>query len=170
MPFVVEDGTAKADANAYLTVADADAYAADHTTPTGWGAASSTTKEAAIRAATDFLDRQYDGCWRGCRYTSTQRLAWPRSYVVLDGYEQSVAPLPRQLREACAELAFKSFGGESLMPDVADPSVITSESVEVGPISKSVTYAGGKAVAAYRRTVESLVAPLLRDPNVVGRG
>lgn len=170
MPFVVEDGTAKADANAYLTVADADAYAADHVTPTGWGMAASTAKEAAIRAATDFIDRQYEGCWKGCRYTQSQRLAWPRGSVVLDGYEQSAAPLPRALREACAELAFKSFLGEPLMPDVSDPSVITSESVSVGPISKSVTYAGGKAVTAYRRTVESLVAPLLRDPNVVGRG
>lgn len=170
MPFVVEDGTAKADATAYLSVADADAYWADHGAPTTWTGAITATKEAALRAATDYLDRQYDGCWRGCRYTSTQRLSWPRGSVVLDGYEQSAAPLPRALREACAELAHRHIVDGSLMPDVADPSVITSESVEVGPISKSVTYAGGKAVAAYRRTVESLVAPLLRDPDVVGRG
>lgn len=170
MPFVVEDGTGKADATAYLTVAAADAYAADHTTPAGWSAASSTAKEAAIRAATDFLDRQYAGAWRGRPWSSTQRLSWPRGGVVLDGYELSASPLPRQLLEACAEVAFKSFLGEALMADVADPSRIVSESVAVGPISKSVTYAGAKASAAYWRTVESLVAPLLSDADLVGRG
>ena len=169
MAFIVEDGSGRSDATAYLTVAEADTYASDHTTPAGWGAASSATKEAAIRAATDFLDRQYAGCWKGDRYTLAQRLSWPRARVMLDGYELSAAPLPRELREACAELAFKSFLGEALMPDITDPSAIVQESVSVGPISKSVTYSGSKALAARRRTIETLVMPLLRDADVVGR-
>jgi hypothetical protein len=170
MAFIVEDGTGKSDANAYLAVADANAYWADHGNPAAWTGANDATKELGLRAAADFLDRQYAGCWRGDRSSGTQRLAWPRLNVWIDGHLLSAAPLPRELREAAAELAYRHVVSGDLMPDVADPSRIVSESVSVGPISKSVTYAGGKAVTAYRRTVESLVAPLLRDPDVVGRG
>lgn len=79
MALVVEDGSGKADADSYLSVADADALAAERGSPTAWTALTSPAKESALRYATEWLDGKY--VWAGTITYSTQALGWPRTYA-----------------------------------------------------------------------------------------
>jgi hypothetical protein len=71
-----EDGTGKADANTYASVADGDAYFEGHLYASAWTAATSDTKAAALAMATRLVDSQYQ--FRGYRAQDTQALQWPR--------------------------------------------------------------------------------------------
>ena len=48
MAIIVEDGTGLANANSFISVAGADAYWAEVTTPALWNAANTAAKEAAL--------------------------------------------------------------------------------------------------------------------------
>lgn len=163
MPLDVEDGTGRATAESYISVADADTYHAAHGAPSAWSASSTAEKEAALRAATDYIDRVYGPQFQGCRRTYTQRLYFPRDYVYIDDVWQDSSVLPRQLKEACAELALRSrTEANGLMPDLAEPGTIQSESVSVGSLSSSTVYMGGKSQIKQFRAVDFLIEPLLK--------
>lgn len=120
---IVEDGTGKADAEAYVSVADCTTYAAAHgLTFTG----DEPAKEARIRRATQYLDAQYT--FKGEPQTDTQALAWPRT----------VAPgvVPREIVSACCELACKAG---DLWADVDAAPVIEKT---IGPITKKYAAPG----------------------------
>lgn len=162
MTFVVEDGTGKVDANAYIDVALADSYDLDHGTQASWTALSSPLKEQAIRLATQYLDAAYLQRWGGTRLRDVQHLAWPRVDVYdNDEFLVRADEVPWQVEEATAEMARRSAAGDVLMPDVASASNVISESKSVGPLSKSVTYSGVKEVFKRYSIVENLLSALL---------
>lgn len=162
MSLIVEDGTGRSDAESYLSVADADTYHAAHGAPAAWTGASTGTKETALRTATDYLDSVYAEKWRGQPNLGTQRLAWPRYGVTIDGWWQDYSVIPRALKEATAELALRNITETTgIMPDVSEPGTIASESVGLGSLSKSTSYMGGKRQWKLFRRVEALVAKLL---------
>src|SRR5688572_6043385 len=77
MPLVVEDGTGLANADSYVSLAQADAY---HITlgNTGW-AGTNELKEQALRRATRYIDFFYYDRWSGVRLNGRdQALQWPR--------------------------------------------------------------------------------------------
>jgi len=76
---VVEDGTGRSNANSYLSVEDADSYHANLTQSAAWESAALAAKQSALIAATQYLDCEYGGLWRGVRAHEGQALAWPRS-------------------------------------------------------------------------------------------
>lgn len=121
MTIIVEDGTAKSDAESYATVAQADSYWLLRENTGTWGDQDLDVKEAALRKATDFITQQYRSAWKGKRYTATQSLCWPR-YDVWD-YDVYVPTLiastvvPSEVRNACIELAYRAVT-EDLTPDV----------------------------------------------------
>lgn len=158
MALIVEDGTGKVDAESYLSVADCDTY---HTAQgnSGW-TGTSGAKEIALRKATDYVDRLYGGTFLGTRKTTTQRLYWPRYDAWVDDVLVDSATIPRQLKEATAELALAALT-EDLMPSVAaGASGISSESKSVGPLSKSQTFIGGKTTAKDYRKARMLLGAL----------
>lgn len=161
MALVVEDGTGKSDAESYSSVADADSYHANHSGSTDWSGATTETKERALRLATQWIDTTYHDRWDSLRWGDTQRLAWPRSGVVIDGIPYDPDELPRALLEATAELALKNVQGDTLFADMADEGVLSSQSVRVGPITESKTYAGGSRGVKKYRLVEAMLRPLL---------
>ena len=67
MALTVEDGTGKADADAFVSVEDCDTYceARGLTDWTGVADSPADTKEAAIRRATDHLSAAY--AWKGAK-------------------------------------------------------------------------------------------------------
>lgn len=91
--------------NSYATVAEADAYHANHLYASAWTGAITANKEAALIWATRLLDEQAD--WHGYPTTLTQALRWPRSWVPdRDGQVWvSNAIVPTFLQNATAELA-----------------------------------------------------------------
>ena len=73
---IKEDGTGKADANAYANVADGDAYHAGHLYASAWTAATADQKAVALVMASRLIDAEYQ--FGGTRSVATQSLQWPR--------------------------------------------------------------------------------------------
>ena len=76
LTLIKEDGTGKADANAYADVADGDAYHDGHLYSTAWTGASAGQKTAALVMASRLIDGQSQ--FNGLRSQSGQALQWPR--------------------------------------------------------------------------------------------
>jgi hypothetical protein len=72
-----EDGTGKADANSYASVADGDVYHDGHLYATAWTGASADQKVVALVMATRLIDAEYQ--FNGTRTTAGQSLQWPRA-------------------------------------------------------------------------------------------
>lgn len=116
MALVVETGAGLPNADAYISVADADAYfAARGMTLWADSSFSDTEKEACIRRATDFMLGAYRGAWAGRRRFSAQALDWPRIDVPNPDMIGEYFPndqVPREVVRACAELAWRAAFGE----------------------------------------------------------
>lgn len=103
MTLVVETGAGLSDAESYVSVTDASAYFDAHGGPsTQWTAASTGTRESALRYATQWLDTHYT--WPGMILNFTQRLAWPRR-LARDNEGRLLAAIPWQIIAADCELA-----------------------------------------------------------------
>lgn len=142
---IVEDGTGKADAEAYISVADADTYFADRGY-TLWAGLSEAEKEQALRRACDYMEGVFASRWYGDRASTTQALSWPRTGT---DYDSDVVPV--QVKRANAELAFRAAQGELLADQGAQ---VKSE--QVGPIS--VEYAEGARQSTRYAAVEAMLA------------
>lgn len=79
--FIKEDGTGLVDANVYADLADADQYLENSDRKTAWRAFSSKERQAALIQGADYLDQTYRRRYKGDRFSSTQRLEWPRINV-----------------------------------------------------------------------------------------
>lgn len=163
MALVVEDGTGKADAESYISVADATAYFAARGNAEWAAVAGDTVREQLLRKATDYMVAKYSGAWAGQRVTVEQALDWPRLNVprvdIAGGYgpypiywDDNV--VPEQVKRACAELAVRAIAGD-LDPDVG--AQVKSETV--GPIS--VTYADGARQNTAFKAVSNMLSPFM---------
>ena len=76
LTLIKEDGTGKADANAYANVADGDAYHAGHLYASAWTAATADNKAVALVMASRLIDAEYQ--FGGTRSVASQALQWPR--------------------------------------------------------------------------------------------
>jgi hypothetical protein len=76
LALIKEDGTGKADANAYADVADCDAYHEGHLYADAWTGATADKKAAALVMATRVIDSQFQ--FNGFRAHDEQALQWPR--------------------------------------------------------------------------------------------
>ena len=172
MALVVETGAGLANANSYVSVADADTYHATYTGSTDWSGAANATKERALISATQYLDIEHEGRWRGVKGSSTQSLSWPRANAVdYDGYTVDSDIVPQKLKDACCELALRVVLGDDLLGVVTEPGDVASESVTVGPISTAVEYVNGRPDIgnSYPR-VEALLKSLVHESGRVYRG
>ncbi|AKJ28834.1 DnaT-like ssDNA-binding protein [Caldimonas brevitalea] len=164
MALVTEDGTGRADAESYCSVAFADTYHDARGRAATWTALQLDVKERCLRLATDYMLQAYREAWAGQRATFDQALDWPRAWVpkkdAPSGYASHAAyyasdAVPVEVQKACAELAFKAATGTDLAPDIGPQ--VTSKTV--GPIS--VTYAAGARQQVVYQAVGGLLAPLL---------
>lgn len=158
MSIIVEDGTSKADSEAYITVADADTYhSARGNIP--WSTMSTAEKEQSLRRGTDYIEQVYGLSFDGYRSTSTQALSFPRIGIVLNGWTVSSDVIPNILVNACAEIAYKAASGD-LSPDVTQS--VKREKVD----ALEVEYMDNSNPVKRFRTIDNLLAPLLSNiPN-----
>ena len=154
MALIVEDGTGKPDAEAYISVADADAYFTARGNATWAALPDDSAKEAALRLGADYMEGAYGQRWKGCRISQTQALSWPRDGVCVDGYDLPDDEVPVAVARANAELAVRASAG-SLLEDQG--AQVKSE--QVGPIA--VTYADGARQSVRYSAVDAMVASLL---------
>lgn len=129
MALITEDGTGKADAESFATVAEATAYHAALGNGAWAALASDTIREQNLRKATNYMEQRYGQAWKGQRVFSTQALSWPRVYVVANEFEVAGDIVPQAVKNACMELALKASAGE-LLSDVT----AVAKREKVGPI------------------------------------
>ena len=137
MALVVEDGTGKTDADAFISVAYFKAYAdarghsyADYT---------DAQIEQAIIRSTDFLSDSFT--WEGFKRNERgnldgeQSLAWPRSWVEdRNGYSVPNDEIPDEIERATAEIVRRELETPgSMTPDYTPSERVKSE--RVGPLT-----------------------------------
>lgn len=130
MAFVVEEGTAKADANSYVTILEADGYFADRGNSAWTGA--DAVKQAALIKATDYIEGRFSQRFIGSKKTTAQALSWPREGA--GDFADTVIPVG--LRRACCEYAVRALSAE-LAPDLkvdASGLTVVATKKKVGPI------------------------------------
>jgi len=165
---IAEDGTGKADAESYCTLAFADAHHAARGI-TLWATMSEAEREQALRRATDFMVEKWRMLWAGARVSEVQALDWPRAWVPRQDYERAPATPPTSIRgelyypanvvplevqRACAELAFRGGFG-ALAPDIERQTIREKlDTLEVEYSPHAVPY-------ARYRAVENMLAPFL---------
>ena len=164
MALVVEDGTGKVDAESYVSVADAGAYAASHgLTFNVTGDPAIALAEKALRRATTWLDGQYRSQFLGYRrFGRNQRLEWPRSgaYVQAVPYGTIAQDeVPHEVVEATVEAAVRELAVPgALSPDVTPGRIQKSVRVE-GAVA--VEYSIGTGGAYDQRPVLTVVSGIL---------
>lgn len=165
MSLITEDGTGRADAESFASLAAADAYHASRGN-VAWAGALAADKENALRRATDYAEQEYRSKWRGARMSLTQSLSWPRLNVQLDdvGYGRIAAyvqpnTVPPQVVQACCELAIRALQGP-LAPDLQRQIIAET----TGPIRTE--YAVGAPEYVRYRAVDLLLKPLLASSGM----
>lgn len=125
------DATAKgADANSYVTRAEAQAYFDERENVDSWEDADNADKDRALIMATNRLEREE---WLGGIRTTTQRLRHPRSGLFThDGISYNEDTVCRPVKEATYELALAILDGTY---QEADSGLEPYRDVKLGPIA-----------------------------------
>ena len=151
MAFTVEDGTGVSGANAYVTVAEAEAYFTDRAIT--WTAATTGAKESQIVIATTYVDNKYS--WPGSRIDRTQGLQWPREDATdREGLEIDDDSVPIEVKNAVCE-AVLVYSELNLALDRGG----MVQSVTVGPISE--TYMSGASPGKVFPKIDAAVRPIV---------
>lgn len=166
MAFTVEDGSGVANANSYCDVAFADSYFTDRAVA-AWSLLNSTAKQAALIAATDYIDSVWGSYFKGAQTSEAQSLQFPRG---------AFTGIPETLKKATAEYALRA-SASSLAPDVdQDPSgyQVSRKMERVGPIEERTDFAflgpgSSRKILKSYPAADMLVRPLLRVSNRVIR-
>lgn len=187
MAIIVEDGTGLANANSFISVAGADAYWAEVTTPALWNAANTAAKEAALVQATRYMEKRFATRYKGTRASSAQALAFPRTGLY-DETGKALTGLPVSIARACAEYALASLSNPLIPPviyPVADGSMVGTGPVQrklekVGPLTEETYFAtsganatkvgSGSALVDANKLVQYPDADLLVSPFLRARG
>ncbi len=154
MALVVETGAGLEDAESYISVAQLDAYAASR----GWDLSdkSEGEKEIALRAATQWIDSWKR--FKAMRLNAAQALEFPRTGLAdWSGYD--VVGVPKRVKDATAELAYRSATGIVLAPDHGRDTFVTKE--QVGPLS--VSYSDNAPQSTVFSLVERLIGQYTRE-------
>ena len=154
MALVVETGSGATNSESYASVADADAYFTARAGTTTWAAASTASKEQALRDATTYLDLTYGPRWVGRRVHESQALDWPRQFISdRDGFPVDSDEIPTRIKYATIEAALMALS-ENLLPDIAEPGSILEEEVKVGPVEQRIKYSSRSQIKRYRKVFE----------------
>lgn len=157
---IVENGIGLSNANALVSVADADARHSllGNSAWTG----DNAVKEAAIARATAYMEQAYRTRWIGCRVNLGQALSWPRFGVVVDGYSIESDTVPTDVANACADLALKALSAD-LNADLTRGIVRE----KVGPLETE--YDAYSPQATRYRAVEMALSPYLKGSSASAR-
>lgn len=154
MAIIVEDGSGVANANSYVSVADAQAWLEVR------GLSFTSEDDAVIGAfliqAMDFLE-SFRAQFKGAKTSSTQSLQWPRANVYIDNVEVDDDVIPVELVNALVQLAYEAQTVD-LQPTATGQEVLKEK---VGPIETEYAESG-RSVSRPRLTkVMSFLEPLL---------
>lgn len=134
MPTIVTTVGA-ANANSYVSVADADTYMASRLHAEAWvDDAGATEKEAALIWAARLIDTTVR--FNGTKVTSTQSMAWPRAGLTDEsGYDVPENGIPQIIKYLQMELALLLLTTDRTKESQASAAGLTS--LRAGPVSLS---------------------------------
>lgn len=156
-PLIAEDGTGLSTATTYATADFAGVYLQNQGGWASWNNATETQRATALMRATQWIDSTYGMRFVGYRAESDQPLEFPRS-LAFDRYGYEISGVPLALKRATAEVARRYLEDATQFdPDIGAGSNVTQDTVSVGPISISKTYAGGKDPAKRFPVVDRLL-------------
>ena len=164
MAFTVQnDAGSVADANAYITLAEFNAYCTDRAMAIE--DYDDDQRRAAIIVATAYIDNDP---WNGELLTDEQTTQFPRA-CLYDRADRLAEGIFRQLKSGCSEYAFQALlnGGRlELTPTFgANGLIAVSESKKIGPLEKTTSYmassqttrkpypAADKLLAEFRKSI-----------------
>ncbi len=124
-----------ADANSYLTVAEADAYFYARLRMTDWNTATADDKARALIMACRHIEEQvvWDQSMAGYRAATTQALAWPRTSAYTRECDTTfdTGTVPSVIKYAQAEQALFELASDR----TTDPSSRGIKSVHAGSVA-----------------------------------
>lgn len=178
MSLVVEDGTGLSNAEAYISVADADTYHTSFTGSTTWSGASEGEKEIALRQGAQNLDSTYRLRWKGSKVAYDQALCWPRYDVEdEDGVLLDSDEVPPAVVQANAEMGLRALEQSGILsPDiVGEAGNVKRLKQKLGPMEEETEYVSGASVAntgkvLFFQKVYGLVKHLLKPAGAIRRG
>lgn len=159
MALIVEDGSGLANAESYVSVSDAVAYASARGLT--FTASPAAPAEAALRRATEWLDGTYRNRFPGYRTNGrAQALEWPRTGACdREGNEIASDEIPVEIIHATIEAAVRELASAgSLSPDIVPGKVKKRVRVE-GAVE--VEYAVGSGSAYEQRPVVAVIDAIL---------
>jgi hypothetical protein len=168
MALITEDGTGRADAESYVSLADASTYAVAHGLTFPITGTDQIPAEQALRRATTWIDFAFRGGFAGFRKTlRVQALEWPRRGAYdIHGYLIDESELPRELIAATVEAAVRELAKPgSLNPDVI-PGQIKKRVSVAGAVD--VEYAIGAGTAQEQQPMIAVINGIL-SPLLVGQ-
>ena len=141
--FIKEDGTGLADATIYADLVEADQYLENSDRKTAWRTSSSKERQAALVQGADYIDQTFRRRYKGERFSSTQRLEWPRNDVFDElGVLVVAAEIPEEIGNASIEYAFEARSAPLAPTPVVDETgrEVLSTRDKVDVLESSRTY------------------------------
>lgn len=158
--FIVEDGSVVTNANALISIDDADQIMENYGNSTDWSGASQDEKEYSIREATRFLDINYT--WDGYKVDADQTTQWPRDSVYDEDGNLIDNDIVHQLvKEACTYLALQVIKGDVLIEDFENKSKVKKTKDVIGPLTEEREYVVGESPEKTYSIVEKLLSPFI---------
>ncbi len=161
MSLIVEDGSAKDDANTYVDSAGdyAAFYLEGHLYGAAWTAASVPDREKAVRMATRVLDVSIE--WKGRIVKPSQALQWPRSGVSVNQWAFEQNKVPPAVKQATMELAIALLNKDRTS-DLAGSAETTKIGLGDGALEIEFTE-GSDPAAAKVAILPDIVWRLVKD-------
>lgn len=163
MALTVETGDGLADADAYVSLADFQAWVAAQ-----YGATLPTDaeQERAIRRATSYIDARYRARFPGLRRRERdQALEWPRTDAVdAEGWSVPYAELPSEIVKATCEAAYR----ETVTPGTLSPDLDRGGAINrLKAGSVEIEYSGSAPATTAFQDIDNALARLLRPASVM---
>lgn len=132
MALVIDSTAGGADANSYISLADAEAYFEGRLHSSAWDDATEADQNAALVMATRMIDQTF--AYQGYRTTTTQALGWPRTNAVdCSGETIDSTVNPQSIQDATCEQSLALLGF-----DLTKKPVLLFQGIKKGEIKGGV--------------------------------
>lgn len=163
MTLTVDNSPLSLTCNSYVSLAEVVTYVttrvADPTVADAWSDLDTSVQATYVTNASRSLDGLVD--WIGHRYSGDQRLKWPRSGAVVDGYLLESTTFPQAVKDATCEMVVWYMANEGV---VSVKQQDAYSAIKVGPINIDFNSKLSQSADKYCPDVVSII---LRDLGVV---
>jgi len=169
MALIIEDGTGKADANSYDSLANIQAYL---TARGRTASVISAIDDAVIIQATQNIDNLYRDKFSGYQSSEEQSLEYPRIGSMRGIWYVDSDEIPQKLKNALAEMCFYQADGVEINPATQTGIKRVREKVDV--LETEIEYTGSTAISTEKVVLTNVInelKPLFNNINgVIRRG